>query len=405
MIYQRVKVPNKGWRYQRVKTGRGIKTGDLQPPFYKLAVVGTRANGRPDQQWLRLEGNSYNEAVKSAETVRDVLAASAKGLTVAEADDVINANRTPIKIAVEKFLSETSKSKTKKTLAAYTRNLNHFVESLGGKVRFVDEVDADTIRAFRDFLAKHSFSEKTQHNRVVTVLSLLKKNGIKTDFKLADDLPAVDEEPAIPYDNGELKKLFANMDKEQAIRYRFFLGTACRDREVTFAAWNDIDSAKGLYHIRPKKDVGFTIKNHESRTVRMPTELVRMLKERKNHAPHTRWIFVNEIGQPDNHFLRKLKRIALHAGLNCGQCRTTVTKGKYENKREVEVSCKTDPVCEHWYLHRFRKTYATRWLANGIPVRTIQYLLGHKSLETTMRHLGIGNIEEMGARFDAAFSD
>jgi hypothetical protein len=153
MIYQRVKVPNKGWRYQRVKTGRGIKTGDLQPPFYKLAVVGTRANGRPDQQWLRLEGSSYDEAVKSAETVQDILAASAKGLTVAEAEDVINATRTSIKIAVEKFLSETSKSKTKKTLAAYTRNLNHFVESLGGKVRFVDEVDADTIRAFRDFLA------------------------------------------------------------------------------------------------------------------------------------------------------------------------------------------------------------------------------------------------------------
>lgn len=41
---------------------------------------------------------------------------------------------------------------------------------------------------------------------------------------------------------------------------------------------------------------------------------------------------MNEEGRPDNHFLRKLKRIALHAGLNCGQWVTTLTKGRYETK-------------------------------------------------------------------------
>lgn len=251
----------------------------------------------------------------------------------------------------------------------------------------MDEVDTATVRAFRDFLAKRGFSEKTQHNRVVTVLSLLRKNGIKTDFKLADDLPAIDEEPAIPYEADELKKLFAAMNKEQPARYSFFLGTAARDREVTYAAWSDIDFTKGLYHIRPKKDVGFTIKNHESRTIKLSTELVELLREQRKHGPHSRWIFVNDNGQPENHFLRKLKRIALRAGLNCGHCRTEITKGKYESKRKVQVTCKTDPVCEHWYLHRFRKTCATRWLSKGIPIRTIQYLLGHKSLETRIsRH-------------------
>ena len=75
----------------------------------------------------------------------------------------------------------------------------------------------------------------------------------------------------------------------------------------------------------------------------MPAELVDLLKARKKNAPHPRWIFVNEDGRPDNHFLRKLKRIAHRAGLNCGHCKTTVTKGKYETKREVEVTCATDP--------------------------------------------------------------
>jgi integrase len=51
-----------------------------------------------------------------------------------------------------------------------------------------------------------------------------------------------------------MKKLFVAMDPEESIRYKFFLGTACRDKEVTFAAWSDIDFTKGLYHVRPKKD-------------------------------------------------------------------------------------------------------------------------------------------------------
>jgi integrase/recombinase XerD len=266
-------------------------------------------------------------------------------------------------------------------------------------------VTTDTLRGFRDYLATNGFAAQTQHTRIVTVLSFLKKHGVKTNFKLTDDLPVVDEEPAIPYESEELKKLFAAMTPEESIRYKFFLGTACRDKEVTYVGWNDIDFSKGLYHVRPKRDVGFTIKNHETRIVKMPAELVALLKERKKIAPHPRWIFVNKDGQPDNHFLRKLKRIAYRAGLNCGHCKTTMLKGKYEARSEREVSCATDAVCKNFYLHRFRKTCATRWEQAGIPVRTIQSMLGHKSLETTQKYLGVGNLDAMAHKFDQAFGD
>lgn len=400
-LYQRRKIEGKGWRYQRVKTGRGIKTGDLKGPFYSHVVVGAKPNGKPNQQWRRLDGYTLDEAIESADQLQKVLDATAKGLKVEGGEDF---NRAPIKGAVELFLSETAKSKGRKTLAAYRLHLNQFLAA-NKKIRFVDEVSADTIKGFRDFLVREGFAEKTLHNRIVTVLSFLKKHGIKTDFKLADDLPSVDEEPAIPFESDELKKLFAAMDPEESIRYKFFLGTACRDKEVTFASWADIDFSKGLYHVRPKKDAGFTIKNHETRTIKMPAELVSLLKARKKNAPDPRWIFVNDDGRPDNHFLRKLKRIAKRAGLNCGHCRTVVTKGKYENKREVEVTCATDPVCKNFYLHRLRKTCATRWEQHGVPIRTIQYLLGHKSLETTQKYLGVGSLDAMSSKFDAAFGD
>jgi hypothetical protein len=58
------------------------------------------------------------------------------------------------------------------------------------------------------------------------------------------------------------------------------------------------------------------------------------LEKRQRTAPDKRWIFVNEKGNPENHLLRKLKAIAKRAGLNCGNCRTTLTEGRYE-KRQV----------------------------------------------------------------------
>ena len=282
----------------------------------------------------------------------------------------------------------------------YEHNLKQFQDS--AKVRFIDEVTKKTLTDFRDFLAGKGYEARTQHNRLMTVLSLLKKNKIKTDFSLSSDLPEFEEEPAVPYEPAELKKLFAAMTDEEKIRYKFFLGTACREKEVTYAGWQDIDFARGIYHIRRKPDVGFTPKKHESRDVKMPTDLVEMLRERKKTAKHSRWIFVNNEGRPDNHFLRKFKRIALRAKANCGNCVAPWTSGRYHTLRKIETTCKTHPVCEHHYLHRLRKTCASNWEAKQVPVRTIQFMLGHKSLETTMRYLGITNLDSLTDKIDAA---
>ena len=218
-------------------------------------------------------------------------------------------------------------------------------------------------------------------------------------------MPVVETEAAVPCSEDEMKKLFREMDKEEAIRYKFFLGTACRDKEVTYAAWAGINFDKKTYTVRGKPDEGFTVKNHESRTIPIPDTLAAALKARRKPNPSARWIFVNEAGVPDNHFLRKLKRIALRAGVNYGQCRTTVTKGKYTTKKQVEVSCATDPVCEHIYLRRFRKTCATRWQEAGVPIRTIQHYLGHKNLETTALFLGVSDSDRMRDKINEAFGD
>ena len=136
----------------------------------------------------------------------------------------------------------------------------------------------------------------------------------------------------------------------------------------------------------------------------MPRSLVTRLRNPHGEAPRDQRIVVNRDGRPDGHFLRTLKSIAKRAGLNCGQCKTKITVGRYE-KKQMEVSCKDHPVCIHFNLHRFRKTCATRWVEAGIPIRTVQAWLGHKNLQTTMIYLGVTDSTKLRGQIDAAFGD
>jgi integrase/recombinase XerD len=394
-VYIRRKEPGKGWRYKAVPKGAGRRP--TLEPGAKFHVRYPDASGK--FVWSQAY-DTFEEAQREEEGLELNAQAVHLGLTVEEYKNRANSHRTTVKAAITQFISDAKQTKKKKTFVGYEHNLKQFQDS--AKVRFIDEVTRKTLTDFRDFLAGRGYEARTQHNRLMTVLSLLKKNKIKTDFSLSADLPEFEEEPAVPYEPAELKKLFAAMTDEEKIRYKFFLGTACREKEVTYAAWQDIDFARGIYHIRRKPDVGFTPKKHESRDVKMPTDLVEMLRERKKHAQHSRWIFVNNEGRPDNHFLRKFKRIALRAKVNCGNCVAPWTSGRYHTLRKIETTCKTHPVCEHHYLHRLRKTCASSWEAKQVPVRTIQFMLGHKSLETTMRYLGITNLDSLTDKIDAA---
>jgi integrase/recombinase XerD len=394
-IYIREKTDG-GWRYRRIKEGRGCKSGDLNPPFF------TRRRMDGKQVWRGLYAETFREAKKEAVQFSSAIDPGTNGSGGTKPEPSKTVNRIPLPSAIETYLEQKS-GKSQKTVYQYQRTLKEFQEAVGQRVRHLDEITENVLLAYKKSMEAEGYAGKTIDTRLNIVFFLLKKNGITARIP-RDEMPVIEEEVAVPYTDTELTKLFAAMDDEERIRYKFFLGSGCRDKEVTLAAWSEIDFDKKTYHVRRKEDVHFTPKSHESRTIPLPDSLIALLKARRKNAPHERWIFVNEEGRPDNHFLRKLKRIAKRAGLNCGQCRTVITEGRYEKRKKLEVSCKDRPVCEHFYLHRFRKTCATRWHEAGVPIRTIQNWLGHKSLETTMIYLGVTDSGKLRTNINAAFS-
>lgn len=388
------------WKYQKIGRGR-------PPKDAKFHIRFTDAQGK--RRWSQ-PYNTPQEAQENAAGVKVATQAAAQGLTVSEYQDVTNAGRTSIKIAIEKFL-KLHRNDRPKTIAQYTGVLNHLLANLPHGVKFIKELaTSNALDAYLQVLEGEDYAKKTINTRMGVVFSLLKDNKQETGVEYPSQLVSLPEPvQARPkaYSNEDIVKLFSTMTDEEKVRYIFFLHTGCREQEVMYATWDDIDFKQRKFHVTGdgKQDVNFVPKNHEERWIPLTTELFELLKTRKAKSKH-RWVFVNEDGNPEGHFLRKFKAIAKEAGLNCGHCKTTIMDGKYHLRKPIKVTCETRPVCEKHYLHRLRKTCATRWLRSGINLMDIKVWLGHESLETTQIYLTDSeHIDtEMQAKLDKAAS-
>jgi integrase/recombinase XerD len=377
-VYYRQKVAGTGWRYRPLTVGRRPEAAKSGPYFIRIR------NSAGKYQWVKHD--TEQAATKAAKTAPVARQAQERGLTVDDLTKEANTNRISIKTAIENYLQDHRFGRPR-SMAAYQNAFDQLLTNLLGGIRFIDQLATPrALNSYVQFLHGQGYSNKTITIRMGFIFSLLKANGVEKPSKLIK-LPKVQRTRTKAYNSEELTKLFAVMTPEEYLRYLFFVRTGCREQEVQYAAWKDVD-LKGLRFTvsgEGKSDVAFLPKNHEERQV--TTELGVLLADHKKHAVSDRWVFTNEDRKPEGHFLRRFKSIAKRAGLNCGQCRVAIREGRYDNRHEVEVTCEMRPVCEEHYLHRLRKTAATNWLRSGFDLMKIKNWLGHKSLEVTQIYL------------------
>jgi integrase len=411
------------------------KNGDGRYAFEPIAGQGRKptkgryylrhTDDRGRQRWVPLpKGTDYRTAVEERNRLSAGLTAALHGLTVPETEEHVG--RVTAKDAVAAFLNDKA-HKTPRTLQAYRHTLGCFADSLPTRVRFIDEVDEAGLKQFQDGMAKQGLAPKTIRNRMLIVSFLLKHASVrvKVNWKNA---PIVEKQPVRAFSDAELRKLFDTCNPEEHAVFSFFLGTGCREQEVSHAEWSDVDWQHHTFTVQAKPEWGFTPKSHEARQIPVPGELLTMLKSRlKSASDAKRLIFPNKDSKPNGHLLRMLKRVALCAGLNCGQCHGITKRLTHKDKdarvaalmtnpkfgaiekalaEPKRLTCKSNPVCEQWYLHRFRKTFATKLHHGGTRLKDLQQWLGHKSLSTTEHYLAGSDLKaaHIRAQVDNAFS-
>jgi integrase len=294
-------------------------------------------------------------------------------------------DRRSIAAAVAKYMTDlnasvTTGEKSKATWRAYKNAVEDFRDHCG--VEYLDEVTGEVLKKHKLWLFQNVRKRVRgkKHNTVAKRFRYLNAffnaQGIqmvrakvprKGDEGLMawGDLPREEKKANIDkYSEDEIRAMLAVADEDEKDFIHLFLRTGCRDEEVAYMKWGDVDWKRKQIVVKEKPEWGWKPKDKEARTI--PLEdgvlLKRLAARRMRQKPDSDLIFPNTNGEPDMHLIRRLHKIVAKAQGHGTQFEGDIT------------------------LHKFRRTYASMMISHS-DLQTVADLLGHSDIKTTSRYL------------------
>ena len=316
------------------------------------------------------------DAVDQARRKAVELRAVRDGLIAAPEPEPEVAPKTKIGDAIDAYLRYVRMQRKPRTHLTYRYTLDTLLRA-SYKKKYVEDATRDDVLDFMTHCYELGLGARTVYDKVVTVLQLFKKHG-RTGLMEKGDWPNYVDTIRPVYEPEELQAMFRAATDDEATLLKFVLGSGFRDQEIRYVEWKDIDFRNHDVRVKAKPHWRFTPKNWEERVVPLPAGLIERLRKRKEArgATPNQLVFPNGRGKPDSEMDMIVKRVAERAKLNCKQCVT-----EHNNK------CAEGPYCMNFFLHKFRHTFATNHLRDGVDIRTVQAWLGHRDIKSTMVYL------------------
>jgi integrase len=251
--------------------------------------------------------------------------------------------RSTIGAAIDSYLDFVETHRSPRTYLTYRPTLKLLRASY--TKQYVDQVERADILKFITDCYRRNLGHRTVYDKLVVVLQFFKRQG-KAKLIEASDWPDYVETIRPIYEPEEIATLLGHASANEAIFIKFLLASGFRDREVRHVTWRDIDFRNSLVRVTAKPLWHFQPKNWDERAVPLPTALIEQLEKlrKKRNALPAQLVFPNSKGRPDSYN-------------------------------------------HHFFLHKFRHTFATEHLRHGIDIRTLQAWMGHRDIKSTMVYL------------------
>jgi len=260
---------------------------------------------------------------------------------------------------------------------------NEFLKTI--KKTYLDEIERKDILKFHAALRKRGCEERTihdKHNRVKSWF-LFEKLDAKA---ILPPPPKYDKKLPTIYTRDEISSILAAAGPKERLAYLLALKCGLREQELCHLEYSDIDEELMTLRVQSKPAYGFRVKDSEERDITLPDDVLAAIKGRRKEHPKDALILPSSTGNVDRKMLRTLKQTAKRENLNCKRCEGC----KSENNE-----------CQHWTLHKFRRSYATTLLRNAVDLRTVQHLMGHADLASTTRYLRPASADEARQKINA----
>jgi integrase/recombinase XerD len=245
-------------------------------------------------------------------------------------------------------LAENTQSSYLQQIIAYARYFHRAPEDLG----------PEEIRAYQLHLTQTRRLSASSVSVATGALRFLYKVTLKRPWAI-DEIPMPKRPFKLPVILSR-EEVMHFLDSIDSVKHRAILMTAyaagLRVSEATHLKVTDIDSQRMMLRV----DQG---KGHKDRYVMLSPRLLETLRTYWRSAHPTLWLFPGDL--PDQPITRGAVELAC--------------------QKAHRASDITKPITPHSLRHAF----ATHLLESGTDVRTIQLLLGHRSLATTSRYLKV----------------
>lgn len=305
-----------------------------------------------------------------------------------------------------------AKHLARRTVQTYTRWVEEFVRfhhAVAGKWRHPRELQEPEVTAFLTHLAVNRRIAESTQNQALAALLFLYRHVLQLPLGNLDAVRARRPKrlPTV-LSQAEVQRLIAALPQDSTSRLMVELlyGTGLRIAECCQLRICDLDFDRGQIMVRAgkgKKDRATLLPRSLEARLREQIERVNLRHQRdrrrgggfapvptslahKRHsaAGELRWQFVfgSAVTRPDAETGRRL-RWYLHPG--------TVDRAVKEAAEIAQLPKRTS-------CHTLRHSFATHLLESGYDIRTVQQLLGHKHVETTMIYTHVMQRPGLGVR-------
>jgi len=243
------------------------------------------------------------------------------------------------------LLSRKYSYKTVKGYLYYNRDFLNFTGKLPSDIN-----DSD-IKDYLLYLAEEKQSATSTLNQAINALKFYYGTMLKKKFVYEIKKPRKDKKLPIVLSKEEVTKILDSVDniKHKAILMLVY-SAGLRVSEVVKLKPEDIDGNRMLVFVKGAK-------GRKDRYTLLSDVTLKFLREYWKEYKPTKWLFPG----PD-----KERHITIRTA-----------------QRIFETACERAGVKKEVTIHSLRHSFATHLLENGIDLRYIQELLGHKSSKTT----------------------
>ncbi|WP_373033823.1 integron integrase [Sulfurovum sp.] len=274
----------------------------------------------------------------------------------------------------------------------------------------------DDVTRFLNHLAVNKRVSASAQSQALNALAFLYKQILQVDLGSLDDLKRPKRFEYLPtvLSADEVKAILGCMAGKTGLAASLLYGTGMRINECVTLRVQDIDLSNGSICIR-------NTKGRKSRVTLLPEKLVSPLTQ---HLVWRKHLHVSDLskgwGYVDlpNALNRKYPKAETQfewqyvfpsSTVNKDRDRPNVVRRWYMSKSTLSKSLKRAVnqcnITKRVTAHTLRHSFATHLLQSGTDIRTIQQLMGHKDLKTTMiyTHIAAEHCKNTKSPFDRLF--